>query len=169
MPSFAMTVPYMRTSPLHIPRRDLVLGRADSLFLRVTVVSERQRLRAGHRSERRHRRPGAANAGLAGSARPHLVGLWRLLALAAVPADGAVGGHGRRSPMRSGRSTSASPRRPWRAGRGAAPTRCSSTTTAAAAPICWRKGGCTSGTRCRARSTPVIMLTDPDAAGADRR
>lgn len=39
MPSFAMTVPYMRTSPVHIPRRDLVLGRADSLFLRVTVVS----------------------------------------------------------------------------------------------------------------------------------
>ena len=38
MPSFAMTVPYMRTSPLRIPRRDLVLGRADSLFLRVTVV-----------------------------------------------------------------------------------------------------------------------------------
>ena len=39
MPSIAMTVPYMRTSPVHIPRRDLVLGRADSLFLRVTVVS----------------------------------------------------------------------------------------------------------------------------------
>ena len=38
MPSFAMTVPYMRTSPVHIPRRDLVLGRADSLFLRVTIV-----------------------------------------------------------------------------------------------------------------------------------
>ena len=38
MPSFAMTVPYMRTSPVHIPRRDLVLGHADSLFLRVTVV-----------------------------------------------------------------------------------------------------------------------------------
>ena len=31
MSSLAMTVPYMRTSPLHIPRRDLVLGRADSL------------------------------------------------------------------------------------------------------------------------------------------
>ena len=38
MPSFAMTAPYMRTSPVHIPRRDLVLGRADSLFLRVTIV-----------------------------------------------------------------------------------------------------------------------------------
>jgi hypothetical protein len=38
MPSFAMTVPYMRTSPIHIPRRDLVMGLADSLFLRVTVV-----------------------------------------------------------------------------------------------------------------------------------
>ena len=38
MPSFAMTLPYMRTSPIHVPRRDLVLGRADSLFLRVTVV-----------------------------------------------------------------------------------------------------------------------------------
>ena len=38
MPSFAMTVPYMRTSPIHIPRRDLVLGQADSIFLRVTVV-----------------------------------------------------------------------------------------------------------------------------------
>jgi len=40
MPSFAMIVPYMRTSPIHIPRRDLVLGRADSLFLRVTVISD---------------------------------------------------------------------------------------------------------------------------------
>jgi hypothetical protein len=38
MPSFAMTLPYMRTSPVHVPRRDLVLGRADSLYLRVTVV-----------------------------------------------------------------------------------------------------------------------------------
>ena len=38
MPSMAMTVPYMRTSPLHIPRRDLVLAAADSLYLRVTVV-----------------------------------------------------------------------------------------------------------------------------------
>ena len=38
MPTFAMTVPYLRTSPVHIPRRDLVLGRADSVFLRVTVV-----------------------------------------------------------------------------------------------------------------------------------
>ena len=38
MSSFAMTVPYMRTSPVHIPRRDLVLGHADSIFLRVTVV-----------------------------------------------------------------------------------------------------------------------------------
>jgi hypothetical protein len=34
----AMTVPYIRTSPLHIPRRDLVLAAADSLYLRVTVV-----------------------------------------------------------------------------------------------------------------------------------
>jgi hypothetical protein len=33
-----MTVPYMRTSMLHIPRRDLVLAVADSLYLRVTVV-----------------------------------------------------------------------------------------------------------------------------------
>ena len=38
MSSFAMTVPYMRTSPVHIPHRDLVLGHADSLYLRVTVV-----------------------------------------------------------------------------------------------------------------------------------
>ena len=38
MPSIAMTVPYMRTSPIHIPRRDLVLAAADSLYLRVTVV-----------------------------------------------------------------------------------------------------------------------------------
>ena len=38
MASFAMTVPYMRTSPVHIPRHDLVLGSADSLLLRVTVV-----------------------------------------------------------------------------------------------------------------------------------
>jgi hypothetical protein len=38
MPSFTMTVPYARTSPIHIPRRDLVLAAADSLALRVTVV-----------------------------------------------------------------------------------------------------------------------------------
>jgi hypothetical protein len=38
MPSFAMTVPYLRASPVRIPQRDLVLGRVDSLFLRVTVV-----------------------------------------------------------------------------------------------------------------------------------
>jgi hypothetical protein len=38
MSSFAMTVPYLRTTPVHIPRRDLVLGHADSLYLRVTVV-----------------------------------------------------------------------------------------------------------------------------------
>jgi len=38
MPSMAITVPYMRTSPIHIPRRDLVLASADSLYLRVTVV-----------------------------------------------------------------------------------------------------------------------------------
>jgi hypothetical protein len=38
MPSMALTVPYMRTSPVHIPRRDLVLATADSLYLRVTVV-----------------------------------------------------------------------------------------------------------------------------------
>lgn len=38
MPSLAITVPYIRTSPLYIPRRDLVLASADSLFLRVTVV-----------------------------------------------------------------------------------------------------------------------------------
>lgn len=33
-----MTVPYMRASPVHIPRHDLVLSGADSLYLRVTVV-----------------------------------------------------------------------------------------------------------------------------------
>ena len=38
MPSLAITVPYMRTSPLYIPRRDLVLASADSLYLRVTIV-----------------------------------------------------------------------------------------------------------------------------------
>ena len=38
MASIAMTVPYLRTSMLHIPRRDLVLAVADSLYLRVTVV-----------------------------------------------------------------------------------------------------------------------------------
>jgi hypothetical protein len=38
MSSFGMTVPYMRTSPVHIPRRDFVLGLADSLYLRITVV-----------------------------------------------------------------------------------------------------------------------------------
>lgn len=30
--------PYLRTSPLHIPRRDLVLAPSDSLYLRVTIV-----------------------------------------------------------------------------------------------------------------------------------
>ena len=34
----AITLPYLRTSPLHIPRRDLVLSAADSLLLTVTVV-----------------------------------------------------------------------------------------------------------------------------------
>ena len=38
MASIAMTVPYLRTSMLHVPRRDLVLAVADSLYLRVTVV-----------------------------------------------------------------------------------------------------------------------------------
>jgi hypothetical protein len=38
MPSFAMTVPYLRTTPIHIPRRDLVLAAADSLRLRVLIV-----------------------------------------------------------------------------------------------------------------------------------
>jgi len=31
-------VPYLRTSPVHIPRRDLVLGATDNLALRVTIV-----------------------------------------------------------------------------------------------------------------------------------
>ena len=31
-------VPYLRTSPVHVPRRDLVLGMADSLYLAVSVV-----------------------------------------------------------------------------------------------------------------------------------
>jgi len=38
MPSIALVAPYMRTSMLHIPRRDLVLSAADSLFLRLVVV-----------------------------------------------------------------------------------------------------------------------------------
>ena len=37
-PSYSMTMPWLRTSPVHVPRRDLVLGIADSLWLRVTVV-----------------------------------------------------------------------------------------------------------------------------------
>jgi hypothetical protein len=37
-PRFAMTMPWLRTSPVHVPRRDIVLGLADSLWLRVTVV-----------------------------------------------------------------------------------------------------------------------------------
>lgn len=39
MPSFALTVPYMRASPIQIPRRDLVLSTADSLFMRITIVA----------------------------------------------------------------------------------------------------------------------------------
>ena len=38
MPSLALVAPYIRTSMLHIPRRDMVLAAADSLFLRVVVV-----------------------------------------------------------------------------------------------------------------------------------
>jgi len=34
----SVTLPYMRTSPVHLPRRDLVLSAADSLLLSVTVV-----------------------------------------------------------------------------------------------------------------------------------
>lgn len=34
----AITLPYLRTSPVHIPRRDLVLSASDSLSLTVTVV-----------------------------------------------------------------------------------------------------------------------------------
>ena len=41
-PRFVMTVPWLRSSPVHVPRRDLVLGRADSLSLRVTVVEADQ-------------------------------------------------------------------------------------------------------------------------------
>lgn len=33
-----LILPYLRTSPIHIPRRDLVLSSADSLTLRVTIV-----------------------------------------------------------------------------------------------------------------------------------
>ena len=35
-----LTLPYLRSSPNHIPRRDLVLSASDSLSLRVTVVEE---------------------------------------------------------------------------------------------------------------------------------
>jgi len=38
MTAFAMIVPYRRTSPVHVPRRDLVLGAADSLLLEVSVI-----------------------------------------------------------------------------------------------------------------------------------
>jgi hypothetical protein len=41
-PRFAMTTPWLRTSPVHVPRRDLVLGLADSLWLRVIVVESDQ-------------------------------------------------------------------------------------------------------------------------------
>lgn len=36
--TLAITLPYERPSPVHIPRRDLVLGAADSLYLQVSVV-----------------------------------------------------------------------------------------------------------------------------------
>ena len=35
-----LTLPYLRSSPLHIPRRDLVASASDSLSLRVTVVEQ---------------------------------------------------------------------------------------------------------------------------------
>jgi len=38
MTAQTIILPYMRSSPLHIPRRDLVLSAADSLALRVTIV-----------------------------------------------------------------------------------------------------------------------------------
>jgi hypothetical protein len=38
MTQHAITLPYLRTSPNHIPRRDLVLSASDSLSLVVTVV-----------------------------------------------------------------------------------------------------------------------------------
>jgi hypothetical protein len=36
--ALTLILPYLRSSPLHIPRRDLVLSAADSLALRVTIV-----------------------------------------------------------------------------------------------------------------------------------
>lgn len=38
MTAQTLTVPYLRTSPVHIPRRDLVLSASDSLLLTVIVV-----------------------------------------------------------------------------------------------------------------------------------
>jgi hypothetical protein len=38
MTAIALVLPYQRTSPLHLPRRDLVLDAADSLSLTATVV-----------------------------------------------------------------------------------------------------------------------------------
>lgn len=38
MTTQTLILPYLRTSPLYIPRRDLVLSAADSLTLRVTIV-----------------------------------------------------------------------------------------------------------------------------------
>ena len=38
MTTQTLILPYLRTSPVHIPRRDLVLSSADSLTLRVTIV-----------------------------------------------------------------------------------------------------------------------------------
>lgn len=37
-PQYTFVVPYARVSPIHIPRRDLVLGATDSLSLRVKIV-----------------------------------------------------------------------------------------------------------------------------------
>ena len=34
----SLTLPYLRTSPVHVPRRDLVLSASDSLLLNVAVV-----------------------------------------------------------------------------------------------------------------------------------
>jgi hypothetical protein len=38
MTTQTLIVPYHRVSPLHIPQRDMVLGEADCLVLRVTIV-----------------------------------------------------------------------------------------------------------------------------------
>ena len=159
MPSFAMTVPYMRTSPLG-PRRDLVLGRADSLFLcaspSIATILARRRLTSPEASAARCFRS-SGRTSITGRRDYDVVGLWRIVAtVRAAPGAPGLARARFRTPL--GRSTSRSPRRACPKGHDVAPTRfCAD--TAEAAPTCWPRPA--PRTPVPRSISPAIMLTDP--------